>query len=140
MRIAVFGAGAVGGYFGGRLAQSGEDVVWFARGATLRVLRERGLEVQSLNGDFTLPPQRATDQPDDVGLVDVVLLAVKAWQVPAAAATLRPWVGADSLVVPLQNGVESAGQLLGVLGPEPVVGGLAKIGRASCRERVWIPV
>jgi len=127
MRIAVFGAGAVGGYFGGRLAQAGEEVVWFARGATLRALRERGLEVESLKGDFTLPPQDATDRPEEVGAVDVVLLGVKAWQVPAAAETMRPWLTADSLVVPLQNGVESPGQLRAVLGPEPVVGGLCKI-------------
>lgn len=127
MRIAIFGAGAVGGYFGGRLAQVGEEVVWFARGAMLAALRERGLAVESLKGDFTLPPQRATDRPEEVGTVDVVLLAVKTWQVPEAGRTLKPWLHRDSLVLPLQNGVEAAGQLAAEVGEEPVVGGVAKI-------------
>ena len=127
MRIVVFGAGAVGGYFGGRLAQIGCEVVWFARGATLEALRRRGLTVESLKGDFTLPPQTVTDRPEEVGTADVVLLGVKAWQVPEAALTLRPWLGSDSLVVPLQNGVEAAGQLAAALGPEPVAGGVSKI-------------
>lgn len=131
MRVVVFGAGAVGGYFGGRLAQVGEDVVWFARGATLEALRHRGLTVESLKGDFTLPPQAATDRPEEVGPADVVLLGVKAWQVPEAAMTVRPWLHAESLpetlVVPLQNGVEAAGQLIAALGPEPVAGGVCKI-------------
>lgn len=127
MRVVVFGAGAVGGYFGGRLAQAGEEVVWWARGATLEALRRRGLTVESLKGDFTLPPQVATDRPEEVGTADVVLLGVKAWQVPEAARTMQPWLDAESLVVPLQNGVEAAGQLAVVLGPEPVVGGVCKI-------------
>lgn len=127
MRIAIFGAGAVGSYFGGRLAQAGEDVVWLARGATLAALRERGLTVESLKGDFVLPPQPATDRPEEVGAVDAVLLGVKAWQVSAAAAALRSWLHADSVVVPLQNGVDAPGQLASVLGPEPVVGGLCRI-------------
>jgi 2-dehydropantoate 2-reductase len=127
MRIAILGAGAVGSYFGGRLAQAGENVVWFARGATLAALCERGLTVESLKGNFALPPQQATDRPDEVGPVDVVLLGVKAWQVPEAGRTLRPWLDADSLVVPLQNGVDAPAQLVSVLGPEPVVGGLCRI-------------
>jgi len=127
MRIAILGAGAVGSYFGGRLAQSGEDVVWFARGATLEVLRSRGLEVKSLKGDFVLPPQRATDRPEDVGRVDAVILGVKAWQVPEAARDLAGWLGPESLVLPLQNGVDAVDQLRRTLGPEPVVGGVCKI-------------
>ncbi len=127
MRIAIFGAGAVGGYFGGRLAEAGEEVVWFSRGAMLDALRTQGLAVESLKGDFTLPPQRATDRPEEVGPVDAVLLAVKTWQVPEAARTLKPWLHDHSLVVPLQNGVEAADQLIAELGAEPVVGGVAKI-------------
>jgi 2-dehydropantoate 2-reductase len=127
MRIVVFGAGAVGGYFGGRLAQSGADVFWFARGATLAALRTRGLSVESLRGDFALPPQRATDRAEEIEHADVVLLGVKAWQVAAAAAVLRPWLGAESVVLPLQNGIEIADQLIAVLGIEPVMGGLCKI-------------
>ena len=127
MRIAIFGAGAIGSYFGGRLAQSGEEVLWYARGATLDALRTRGLRVQSLKGDFELPPQRATDRAEEVGRVDVVILGVKAWQVPEAGRALAPWLGPESLVLPLQNGVEAVPQLQEAVGLEPVVGGVCKI-------------
>jgi 2-dehydropantoate 2-reductase len=127
MRVVVLGAGAVGGYFGGRLAQAGAEVTWFARGATLAALRTEGLAVESLNGDFRLPPQVATDRPEEVGEAEVVLLGVKAWQVVDAAVILGPWLGPESLVVPLQNGVEAPDQLRERLGPEPVVGGLCRI-------------
>src|SRR5262245_5393456 len=127
MRIAILGAGAVGCYFGGRLAQSGDEVVWFARGATLEALRSHGLSVKSLKGDFVLPPQRATDRPEEVGRVDAVILGVKAWQVSEAALALAPWLGPESLVLPLQNGVDAVDQLRRGLGPEPVVGGVCKI-------------
>lgn len=127
MRIAILGAGAVGGYFGGRLAAAGEEVLWFSRGAMLEALRAKGLAVESLKGDFTLPPQQATDRPEEVGQVDVVLLAVKTWQVPEAARVLKPWLHAESLVLPLQNGVEAADELVTELGAEAVVGGVAKI-------------
>lgn len=127
MRIAVFGAGAVGGYFGGRLAQAGEEVVFIARGEQLRALRERGLQVDSLAGDFVIQPVQATDEPAEVGTVDVVLVGVKAWQVPEAAQAMRPLVGPETFVVPLQNGVEAPAQLAAVLGAEPVLGGLCRI-------------
>ena len=78
MRIAVYGVGGVGGYFGGRLAQAGEDVVFIARGAHLRALQTSGLRVESVQGDFTIHPLHATDDPTQVGRVDVVLVAVKA--------------------------------------------------------------
>src|SRR5215472_11763682 len=84
MRIAIFGTGAVGGYFGGRLAQAGEDVTFVARGAPLKALRESGLRVESVDGDFVVYPVHATENAMDIGAVDVVLLAVKAWQVPEA--------------------------------------------------------
>jgi 2-dehydropantoate 2-reductase len=127
MRIAIFGAGGVGGYFGGRLARAGESVVFIARGAHLRALRERGLRVDSLAGDFSVSPVEATDDPASVGTVDAVLVCVKAWQVPEAARALLPMLRADSFVVPLQNGVEAADQLAAVVGPERVVGGLCRI-------------
>jgi len=127
MRIAVFGTGAVGGYFGGRLAQAGEDVVFIARGAQLQALRERGLRVESPKGDFSVHPAQATGDPAQVGTVDAVLVGVKAWQVPEAAEAMRPLVGPDTFVVPLQNGVEAPGQLAAVLGAEYVLGGLCRI-------------
>jgi 2-dehydropantoate 2-reductase len=127
MRIAVFGTGAVGGYFGGRLAQAGEDVVFIARGEQLRALRDRGLRVDSIKGDFTLRPVQATDDPAEVGVVDAVLLGVKAWQVTEAAHACRPLVGPETFVLPLQNGVEAPSQLAAVLGAEHVLGGLCRI-------------
>ena len=127
MRIAIYGAGAVGGYFGGRLAQAGDDVVFLARGDHLRAIREHGLRVTSIAGDFTIRPAQATDRPDDIGPVDTVLVTVKAWQVSDAALAMRPLVGPDTFVVPLENGVEAPEQLADVLGAEHVLGGLCRI-------------
>lgn len=124
MRIAVFGTGSVGGYFGGRLAQAGEEVVFIARGKNLEALQTHGLKVDSPKGDFVIHPVQASGDPNKVGVVDVVLIGVKAWQVPEAAQVIRPLVGPDTLVVPLQNGVEAPAQLAEVLGTEHVLGGL----------------
>jgi 2-dehydropantoate 2-reductase len=127
MRIAIYGAGAVGGYFGGRLAQAGDDVVFLVRGEHLRAIRENGLQVASIAGDFTIRPAQATDRPDEIGPVDAVPVSVKAWQVPDAALAMRPLLGPDTFVVPLQNGVEAPGQLAEVLGAGHVLGGLCRI-------------
>lgn len=122
MRIAVFGTGAVGGYLGGRLAEAGEDVVFIARGENLEALGAHGLRVDSIKGDFVVHPISATDDPTQAGVVDVILLGVKAWQVPEAAQAMRPMVGPKTFVVPLQNGVEAPSQLADVLGQEHVLG------------------
>jgi 2-dehydropantoate 2-reductase len=127
MRFAIFGVGAIGGYFGARLAQAGEDVVFIARGDTLRALRSTGLRLTSISGDFLLSPVNAVDDPAQIGTVDIVLLGVKTWQVPEAAEALRPLVGPGTIVLPLQNGVEAAAQLAPVLGGGHVCCGLAKI-------------
>jgi 2-dehydropantoate 2-reductase len=123
MRIAVFGAGSVGGYFGGRLARVGEDVVFIARGAHLRALCEQGLRVESPLGNFRVVAVQATDNPAQIGPVDVVLVAVKAWQVPEAAQAIRPMIGPETFVVPLQNGLEAPAQVAAVVGAEHVLGG-----------------
>lgn len=127
MKIAVFGSGGVGGYFGGRLAQAGESVVFIARGAHLDALRSSGLQVTSIRGDFHIDPLTADDDPSAVGPVDMILLAVKAWQVPEAAAAMRPMLGPDTGVAWLGNGIEAIDQLINTLGPEPVIGGLTRI-------------
>jgi 2-dehydropantoate 2-reductase len=127
MQIAVFGTGAVGGYFGGRLAEAGEAVTFIARGENLRVIRERGLRVDSVEGDFHLTDVRATDKPEEIGPVDVVLVATKAWQVVEAAEAVRPMVGDGTVVIGLQNGVEAADQLSSILGAEHVAGGSCAI-------------
>ena len=127
MRIAVFGSGGVGGYFGGRLAQSGQQVIFIAHGAHLQALRESGLRVDSLKGNFTVQPVQATDDPAQAGEVEAVLVAVKAWQVPAAAQAMLPLVGEQTCVLPLENGVEAPEQLAQVLGAQRVLGGLCHI-------------
>jgi len=127
MRIAIFGVGGIGGYFGWSLARSGEDVVFVARGENLRVLSEQGLTVDTSDGTFLLHPLHAAGNADEAGLVDVVLLGVKAWQVPEAAEAIRPMIGPDTFVVPLQNGLEAPAHLVKALGAERVLGGLCHI-------------
>jgi 2-dehydropantoate 2-reductase len=127
LRIAVFGSGAVGGYFGGRLAQAGEDVQFIARGQHLAAIREHGLRVSSTEGDFLVRPTRVTDDPSALGPIDVVLLGVKAWQVPQAAEAMRALVGERTFVLPLQNGIEAPEQLAAVFGAGRVLGGLCRI-------------
>ncbi len=126
MRIAVLGAGAVGGYFGGKLAQSGAEVFFIARGEHLRAIRERGLRVESPDGDFTLAldPDRITGDSAAIGPVDVILLAVKGWQMPVAIAAMRPMIGPDTVVVPLLNGVEAADEVTSAYGAGHAAGGL----------------
>jgi 2-dehydropantoate 2-reductase len=127
MRIAVFGAGSVGGYFGGCLARAGHDVVFVARGEHLRAIQTGGLSIESPKGNFLISPARATDDPSSAGPVDVVIVGVKAWQVPDAALAVRPMMGPHTFAVPLQNGVEAPAQLAAALGAERVVGGLCRI-------------
>ena len=127
MRIAVFGTGGVGGYFGGRLAHAGEDVTFIARGEHLRAIVANGLKVESLTGDFTIYPAKATDDSNEVAAVDLVIVGVKAWQVPEAGRMMKPLVDGNTTVIPLQNGVEAVPQLVAELGAERVIGGLCRI-------------
>ena len=124
MKIAVFGAGAVGCYLGGRLTQAVDEVIFIARGKHLQALKNDGLKVDSINGDFIVNPVIATDTPEEVGIVDMVLVTVKAWQVSAAAKSMQSMVGPDTFVLPIQNGVEAPSQLAEILGLEHVLGGL----------------
>lgn len=131
MRIVIYGTGAVGGYFGGRVAAvSGSDAVdvaFVARGTTLDTLRSLGLKITSPLGDLHLSNIEADDDPARLAPADVVILAVKAWQVPEAAASLAKLLGPEGFVLPLENGVDAPDQLAAVLGRERVVGGLCKI-------------
>ncbi|MDP9867977.1 MULTISPECIES: 2-dehydropantoate 2-reductase [Streptosporangium] len=127
MKIAVIGAGGIGGYFGGRLAAAGHDVSFVARGAHLGALRSEGLTVESPAGDLAVPRVRATDDPRDIGEVDYVLLAVKTWQLAPAVAALAPLMGAGTAVVTLQNGVEAPAQVAEAVGRDAVLPGIAKI-------------
>ena len=127
MRIAVFGTGGVGGYYGGRLAEAGEDVVFIARGPHLEALRESGLRVESTKGDFTLPSIQAMGEPGEAGDVDVVMLCVKCWQVPDAVEGVRQLIGPDTFVLPMENGVETPEQLAEEFGWRHVIGGVCGI-------------
>ena len=127
MKIAIFGSGGVGGYFGGRLAQAGQDVTFIARGAHLAAVTESGLRVDSIGGDFAVHPARATDSPQSMGHVDLVILATKAWQLDSAIEQMKPLVGAGTMILPLLNGMEHMDTLLAAFGREHVLGGLCRI-------------
>jgi 2-dehydropantoate 2-reductase len=124
MRIVVFGTGGAGGYFGAQLTRAGADVIFIARGNHLSAIRKHGLCIESPAGEAAFRPTLATDDPTQVGKADVVLVGVKAWQVTQAAEAIRPMIGPETFVVPLQNGVEAPSQLAAALGSEHVLGGL----------------
>lgn len=127
MRFGIFGAGAVGCYFGGRLLEAGHEVAFVARGRTLDALQTTGLRITSSLGDAHLRDLEVYDDPSAVAATDVVIVAVKAWQVPDVASGVAQMLRPDGVVLPLQNGVEAPAQLSEVLGPERVLGGLCKI-------------
>jgi len=127
MKIAFLGIGALGGYFGGRLAKAGNDVVFVARGATLEALHKKGLRVEMPSGSIVLPHVNATSDPASVGHVDAVFVTTKAEQVPDVAPTIRSMIASETVIVPFQNGVEAYDQLAAALGPEHVLGGLCHV-------------
>jgi 2-dehydropantoate 2-reductase len=136
MRIAAMAAGAVGGYFGARLAAAGHEVVFFARGAHLDALRREGLTVESPLGDLHLPKVEATDDPARVAPVDVVLFAVKLWDTERAAEQLRPLVKPHTRVITLQNGVDSVERLAPILGDDTVIAGSTYVVSVIARPGV----
>ncbi len=128
MRVAVMGTGGVGGYFGGLLAKAGHDVTFIARGDHLRALQTQGLCVESIHGDFTIQPAQAVEDPAEIsGPVDLVLFTTKTWQIEEAAERIRTIVGPQTVVLPVQNGVDASERLTAVLGKEAVLGGTAHI-------------
>jgi 2-dehydropantoate 2-reductase len=127
VRFAILGAGGVGGYYGGLLARGGHDVAFVARGAHLAALREEGLRVESVHGDFVVRPILATDDPGEIGPVDLVLVTVKSYDLDAAAQAARPLVGRGTIILPLLNGLDAAQRLAAVLGDGPVLAGLTHI-------------
>ena len=127
MRIAVLAAGAVGGYFGARMAAAGHDVAFVARGANRDALRARGLKIESVLGNLLLKDARVTDNPATVGPVDVVLFAVKLWDTEHAARQALPLIGPHTRVIPLQNGIDGPERIASVLGADVVAPGSAYI-------------
>jgi len=127
MKIAIMAAGAVGGYFGARLADAGHDVAFIARGKHLEAIRSQGLELRSEFGDVHLKKVNATDDPADIGPVDVILFAVKLWDTIASAQACKPMLAENTVVISLQNGVESRTLIAGEIGAEHALAGTAQV-------------
>lgn len=127
MRIAIMAAGAVGGYFGARLAAASHDVAFVARGAHLAAIRAHGLRLDSTLGNLHITEAKATDAPRELGVVDIVLFAVKLWDTERAGEAARPLVGDATRVITFQNGVDSVERLQPILGKEAVIGGTTHI-------------
>ena len=126
MRIVVFGAGGVGGFFGGKLVQAGHDVTFVARGKHLDAIRQKGLQVKSINGDFKVqaPAVQSLEGQNDA---DLILISVKSWQLESAAKAIKPVINKDTSVLPLLNGANIADRLSEIIPPEQVVAGLCRI-------------
>jgi 2-dehydropantoate 2-reductase len=127
MKIIVMGTGGVGGYFGARLAAVGHDVGFVARGAHLAAIKANGLKVLSEHGDVTIHPAKASANPADLGVADIILFCVKAYDTESAAELIKPVVGPDTGVIPFLNGIAHMEILQRVLGPDHVLGGVANI-------------
>ncbi len=127
MKIAVVGAGGVGGYFGGLLAAAGHNVSFISRGEHLRALKERGLQIKSPHGDLTVSDAISTDSPKEIGQVDYVIVAVKSYHLNEAAKILSPLIGPNTTVVPLLNGVDAHDVLAKDIGKDQIVGGLCAL-------------
>lgn len=127
MEILIFGVGGVGGYFGGKIAQAGYEVSMFARGKHLKAIRENGLEVESINGNFNLFPKIVSDNLEKIPQPDIVILGVKSWQIGDAASLLKNFIKETTMVLPLQNGADNVEELLKELPEKNVIAGLCRI-------------
>lgn len=127
MKIAIFGSGGVGGYFGGRLAQAGQDVTFIARGKHLEAIRESGLKISSIQGDFMIHPANVTDSTQSIGAVDLILLTTKAWHLDSSIEQIRLLIGENTVILPLLNGIEHIDKLIKYFGEKHVLGGICRI-------------
>lgn len=130
MKIAIVGTGGVGGYYGGLLARSGHDVAFVARGAHLLALCEKGLQVRSVHGDFTVPTVKATCNPAEIGQVDLVIMSTKTYNTDETALVMRPMIGPETVVISLQNGVDAAERIGAVVGMKHLMGGATWLSAA----------
>lgn len=126
MKIVVYGTGGVGGFFGGRIANAGYDVTFIARVEHLKAIKRNGLQVKSIDGSFTVYPN-ATDAIEEVKEINLILLGVKSWQITDVAKKLKPVIGKETMVLPLQNGADNADRLREVLPHHNVLAGLCKV-------------
>jgi len=127
MKILIIGAGGIGGYFGGKLAQAGLDVTFLVRGRNYEALKQNGLQVNSINDDFKVHPKVIDDVNNLNESPDLIILGVKSWQVIGVAQQLKSIVGKNTMVLPLQNGADNVDKLLSVLPKENVLAGLCFI-------------
>src|SRR5580704_7199946 len=125
MRIAIVGAGGIGGIYGASLAKAGADVTFVARGAHLAAMRANGLKIEGDRGETHIQPAQATDDPASIGVVDYVIFCVKLWDVESAGAAIKPIVGPETAVIPQQNGVDAHERLIPILGREAMMAGTA---------------
>ena len=123
MKIAVVGTGGVGGYYGALLARAGHDVTFIARGAHLQAIRQKGLQIKSVLGDFEISPAKATDNPAEAGTVDLILFTTKSYQTEDAVSAIRPMVGKDTVIVPFQNGIDAVERIGLTVGMEHMLCG-----------------
>ncbi len=130
MKIAVMGSGGVGGYYGGLLARSGHAVAFIARGDHLAAIRKNGLQVRSIHGDFLVSPATASDEPADIGPVDLVLFCTKTYATEESARQAKPLVGRQTAVLSLQNGIDAAERIGAVVGMEHMLAGATWISAA----------
>jgi 2-dehydropantoate 2-reductase len=127
MKIAVIGAGGVGGYFGAKLVQAGHDVTFIARGEHLKAIKSRGLIVKSIDGDFKVEQIKASDKISDIDNPDLVIVAVKAWQIKELREEIKKVLKDETLILPLQNGVLAADELAETIDKKHILGGLCRI-------------
>ncbi|WP_300433944.1 2-dehydropantoate 2-reductase [Christiangramia sp.] len=127
MEILVYGIGGVGGYFGGNLANAGFNVSMIARGQHLKQIQKHGLKVDSIKGDFKVIPKVATSEVSEVPKPDLIILGIKSWQIPSVAAEIKPIMGENTVVLPLQNGADNYEKLIEILPKENVLAGLCFI-------------
>ncbi len=130
MRIVVMGTGGTGGYYGGLLARQGNDVTFVARGDHLAAIRKSGLQIESIHGDFTISPAKATDNPGSLAVPELILFCTKTYSTDEAAHQIKPIVGKDTAVLPLQNGIDAAERIGKIVGMEHMVGGATWISSA----------
>jgi len=127
MKIAIIGTGGVGGYFGAKLAQTGNEVTFLARGEHLKAIQKNGLTVKSILGDFRVENIKATDKISNIEKPDLVIISVKAWQVKGIGEELKPILKSDTTIIPLQNGVLAADELMENIDRKHILGGLCRI-------------
>ena len=128
MKIAIFGIGAIGGYIAGRLTNAGEEVSLISRGETLNVIRNSGLTIHNENKNYTVTPKHITDDPEEIGIVDTIIICVKADAVETASEMIKPLINKNTIIVQTQNGLTASQKIGQILGKEKVLEGICHFG------------